>query len=118
MRQKPATPLPQPSATTAAYDSFEARLQTTLNVIPAHTWYALPSGALTFVNRQIADYLKLPTDHPLRLGIDTGAAWDSHLALLHPDDHAEMRGAWSHCSSTGCAGEVRVFELEEQTSAV
>src|ERR1700723_3645685 len=106
MRQKPATPLPQPSAATAAYDSFEARLQTTLNVIPAHTWYAVPSGALTFVNRQIADYLKLPTDHPLRLGIDTGAAWDSHLALSHPDDHAETRQVWSTCLKTGSAGEL------------
>jgi PAS domain-containing protein len=55
-------------------DAFEARLQATLNVIPAHTWYATPSGALTFVNKQTADYLGLPTDHHLRLGIDIGAA--------------------------------------------
>ena len=116
MRQKPATPLPQPSAATAAYDSFEARLQTTLNVIPAHTWYALPSGALTFVNRQIADYLKLPTDHPLRLGIDTGAAWDSHLALLHPDDHAETRKVWSMCLKTGSAGEL-TFRVRDAQGA-
>jgi hypothetical protein len=26
-------------------------------VIPAYTWYALPSGALTFVNERTADYL-------------------------------------------------------------
>src|ERR1700723_1200398 len=116
MRQKPATPLPQPSAATAAYDSFEARLQTTLNVIPAHTWYAVPSGALTFVNRQIADYLKLPTDHPLRLGIDTGAAWDSHLALSHPDDHAETRQVWSTCLKTGSAGEL-TFRVRDAQGA-
>ncbi|PYP65771.1 MAG: hypothetical protein DMD36_18680, partial [Gemmatimonadetes bacterium] len=29
---------------------LEAQLQATLNVIPAYTWYAAPSGALTFVN--------------------------------------------------------------------
>ena len=87
-------------------DSFEARLQATLNVIPAHTWYALPSGALTFVNKRIADYLNLPANHPLRLGIDTGAAWDSHLALLHPDDHEETRNVWSTCLKTGSAGEL------------
>ena len=29
---------------------LEAQLQGTLNVIPAYTWYAAPSGALTFVN--------------------------------------------------------------------
>ena len=84
----------------------EEQLQVTLNVIPAYTWYALPSGALTFVNKRHADYLGLPDDHPLRFGVDVGAEWDSHLPLLHPDDHAEMRRAWSHCLSTGCAGEV------------
>ena len=85
---------------------LEAQLQATLNVIPAYTWYALPSGALTFVNERHADYLGLPKDHPLRFGVDVGAEWDSHLPLLHPDDHAEMRRAWSHTLRTGCAGEV------------
>jgi PAS domain S-box-containing protein len=84
----------------------EAQLQATLNMIPAYTWYADPSGALTFVNKRHADYLGLPQDHPLRFGVDVGAEWDSHLPLLHPDDHAEMRRAWSHCLRTGCAGEV------------
>ena len=63
-----------------------AELQVALNLIPAHTWYAVPSGALTFVNERGSDYLGLPKDHPLRFGIDTGAAWDSHIPLLHPDD--------------------------------
>jgi PAS domain S-box-containing protein len=31
---------------------LETQLQATLNVIPAYTWYALPSGALTFVNER------------------------------------------------------------------
>src|SRR5580693_7398192 len=77
--------------------SLEARLQSTLNVIPAHTWYATPSGALTFVNKRTADFLHLPANHHLRLGVDVGAAWDSHLALLHPDDHDETRKVWSNC---------------------
>jgi len=85
---------------------LEAQLQATLNVIPAYTWYALPSGALTFVNERHADYLGLPKDHPLRFGVDVGAEWDSHLPLLHPDDHAEMRRAWSHTLRTGSGGEV------------
>jgi hypothetical protein len=49
-----------------------AELQVALNLIPAHTWYAVPSGALTFLNERGSDYLGLPKDHPLRLGIDTG----------------------------------------------
>src|SRR5882724_7975994 len=82
---------------------LEAHLQATLNVIPAYTWYALPSGALTFVNARLADYLGLPKDHPLRFGFDTGAAWDSHIPLLHPNDHEESRRAWSTCLRTGSA---------------
>jgi PAS domain S-box-containing protein len=84
---------------------LEAQLQATLNVIPAYTWYALPSGGLTFVNERTANYLGLPKDHPLRFGIDTGAEWDSHTALLHPDDREEARRVWSTCLSTGTAGE-------------
>ena len=84
---------------------LEAQIQGTLNVIPAYTWYALPSGALTFVNERTANYLGLPKDHPLRFGIDTGAEWDSHTALLHPDDREEARRVWSTCLSTGTAGE-------------
>src|SRR3984885_3504088 len=61
-------------STTQPYPRLEVQLQATLNVIPAYTWYALPSGALTFVNERHADYLGLPKDHPLRFGIDVGAA--------------------------------------------
>jgi PAS domain S-box-containing protein len=83
-----------------------AQLRATLDVIPAYTWYADPPGALTFVNRRHADYLGLPKDHPLRFGIPTGAAWDSHILLLHPDDHEEARRVWSTCLHTGSAGEM------------
>ena len=86
--------------------SLAAQLQATLDKIPAYTWYANPTGGLTFVNTRSADYLGLPSDHPLRLGIDTGAAWDSHIALLHPEDAAETRRVWSNCLKTGSAGEV------------
>src|SRR6266481_7022918 len=85
---------------------FLAQLRATLNVIPAYTWYALPSGGLTFVNERTADYLGLPKDHPLRFGIETGAEWDAHIPLLHPDDHEETRRVWSTCLRTGCAGQV------------
>src|SRR5215470_954653 len=83
-----------------------AELQVALNLIPAYAWYAVPSGALTFVNERGSDYLGLPKDHPLRFGIDTGAAWDSHIPFLHPDDHEETRRVWSDCLRTGYAGEV------------
>ena len=82
-----------------------AQLKATLNVIPTYAWYAAPSGGLTFVNKRTADYLGLPKDHALRLGIDIGTQWDSHIQLLHPDDHEGSREAWSTCLRTGEAGE-------------
>jgi formate hydrogenlyase transcriptional activator len=87
-------------------ESLAAELQAALNMIPAYTWYATPSGGLAFVNERCADYLGLPADHPLRTGRDAGAAWDSHIPLLHPDDHEEARRVWSTCLSTGAGGEV------------
>jgi len=85
---------------------LETQLQATLNKIPAYTWYAAPTGGLTFANTRCADYLGLPSDHPLRFGIDTGAAWDAHLALLHPDDMEESRRVWSNCLKSGSPGEM------------
>src|SRR3989442_8369687 len=91
---------------TTKIDPLAAQLQATLDKIPAYTWYANPTGGLTFVNTRSADYIGLPSDHPLRLGIDTGAGGDSHMALLHPEDAAETRRVWSNCLKTGAAGEV------------
>ena len=85
---------------------LDAQLQSTLNLVPAYAWYALPSGALTFVNERTADYLGLPADHPLRFGRDTGAEWDSHIPLLHPDDREETRRVWANCLRTGSPGDV------------
>ena len=79
------------------------QLLSSLNLIPAHTWYADPSGALTFVNQRYADYLGLPRDHPLRFGMESGGAWDSHLAFLHPDDREASRKAWSTAIGSVCA---------------
>src|SRR6266853_686879 len=85
---------------------LRAELQAALNLIPAFAWYCNASGGLTFLNERGSDYLGLPKDHPLRFGIDTGAEWDSHIPLLHPDDHEEARRVWSTCLRTGCAGQV------------
>src|SRR5712691_12874054 len=82
-------------------DSLKAQLQATLDMIPAFTWLAAPSGALLFVNSRCADYLGLPKDHPLRFGTVTGTAWDSHIPFLHPDDHEEMRRVGSDNLRTG-----------------
>jgi PAS domain S-box-containing protein len=86
---------------------FAAQLQATLNVIPAHTFYTTPSGGLTFVNKRTADYLGLPEDHPMRLGIDIGAPWDAHNPFLHPDDQEETLKIWAMCLRTGVGEEAR-----------
>src|SRR5258707_8167835 len=85
---------------------LRAEIQTALNLIPAFAWCCNPSGGLSFLNERGADYLGLPKDHPIRHGIDTGAEWDSHIALLHPDDHEEARTGWSTRLRSGSAGDV------------
>jgi PAS domain S-box-containing protein len=92
------------------------QLRATLSLIPAYTWYASPSGALRFVNERCAEYLGLSNDHPLRFGAETAAAWDSHIPLLHPDDHDETRRVWSRCLSSGSAGDVS-FRLRDAQGA-
>src|SRR5258706_6469167 len=91
---------------TARHPPLRAELQSALNLLPAFAWYCNASGGLIFLNERGSDYLGLPKDHPIRHGIDTGAAWDSHISLLHPDDHEEARRVWSTCLRTGCAGDV------------
>ena len=85
--------------------SLGTQLQTTLNTVPAFTWYSLPSGTLTFVNHRYADYLGLASDHPLRFGVETDVAWDTHLQLLHPDDHESSRQVGETILRTGGAGQ-------------
>src|SRR5471032_2304537 len=87
-------------------ESLKAQLQATLEMIPAFMWCSAPSGALLFVNSRGADYLGLSKDHPLRFGTDTGAASDSHLSFLHPDDQEETWRVGSECLERGCPGEV------------
>jgi len=88
------------------HSTVKAQLRAAAGAIPGHVWYATPSGALVFINSMSADYLRLPKDHPLRFGIDIGGEWDSHIPLLHPDDHEETRKVWSNCLRTGSPGEI------------
>jgi formate hydrogenlyase transcriptional activator len=106
MPRRAGTARSRASNPSAPNSSFAKQLRETLNAIPAHTWYAVPSGALTFVNERDADYGGLPGDHPWRFGIDTGAPWDAHIPYLHPDDHEETRRVWANCLKTESAGEV------------
>jgi PAS domain S-box-containing protein len=69
----------------------EANLQVTLNALPTQAWYARASGALAFVNGATADYLGLPSDHPLRFAADFEAPWDAHLIFMHPEDQRTLR---------------------------
>ena len=85
--------------------SFAARLRKTLNTIPAYTWYALPSGTLTFVNERYADYLGLAKNDPLRLGIQINVPWDTHIQLVHPDDREATLKVGEACNRTGTAGQ-------------
>jgi PAS domain S-box-containing protein len=80
---------------------FLEQLRAILNVLPAYTWYAPPSGSLAFVSKRQADFLGVPKDHPLRFGIDIGAPWDAHIPFLHPDDQEAGRKYWANSLRTG-----------------
>ena len=54
----------------ASGKQFAAQLRKTLNTIPAYTWYALPSGVLTFVNEGYADYIANGTDFDCERAVD------------------------------------------------
>jgi PAS domain S-box-containing protein len=79
----------------------EVNLQVTLNALPTQAWYARASGALAFVNGATADYLGLPSDHPLRFAADFEASWDAHLIFLHPEDQPTSSRSWAEQIQTG-----------------
>jgi PAS domain S-box-containing protein len=84
-----------------ALPPIEANLQVTLNALPAQAWYARESGVLAFVNGAVADYLGLPSDHPLRVATNSEAPWDAHLAFLHPEDRPTPTRNWAEHIQTG-----------------
>jgi PAS domain S-box-containing protein len=84
-----------------ALPPIETNLQVTLNALPTQAWYARASGALSFVNGATADYLGLPSDHPLRFAVDCEAPWDAHLAFLHPEDYPTSSSNWAKQIQTG-----------------
>jgi PAS domain S-box-containing protein len=88
-----------------ALPPVEANLQMTLKALPAHAWYARASGALAFVNGPAADYLGLPSDHPLRSAADFEAPWDAHLVFLHPEDQHSSSRNWAEQLQTGRPGD-------------
>ena len=79
----------------------EANLQVTLNALPTQAWYARASGALAFVNVPTADYLGLPSDHPLRFATDFEAPRDARLVFLHPEDQPTASRNWAEQIQTG-----------------
>jgi PAS domain S-box-containing protein len=89
------------SPTGRALPPAEANLQVTLNALPTQAWYARASGALAFVNGPAADYLGLPSDHPLRFAADCEAQWDAHLVFLHPEDQPTSIRNWAEQIQTG-----------------
>ena len=84
-----------------ALPPVEANLQVTLNALPTQAWYARASGALAFVNGATADYLGLPSDHPLRFGVAFEARWDAHVVFLHPQDQPTSSKNWAEQIQAG-----------------
>jgi PAS domain S-box-containing protein len=79
----------------------EVNLQMGLNALPAQAWYARAAGSLAFVNGPTADYLGLPSDHPLRFAADFEAPWNAHLVFLHPEDRLASSRNWAEQIQSG-----------------
>ena len=71
------------------------------NALPTQAWYTRAFGNSAFVNGPTADYLGLPSDHPLRYAADFEARWDTHLAFLHPEDQPTSSRNWAEQIQTG-----------------
>jgi len=84
-----------------ALPPVEANLQVTLNALPTQAWYARASEGLAFVNGATADYLGLPSDHPLRFAASFDVSWVAHLAFLHPEDRPTSSRNWVEQIQTG-----------------
>jgi len=69
------------------------------------SFYALPSGALTFVNERTANYLGLLNDHPLRHGIDIAQRGIPIFTLCIPTSTRRHAKSGQRVLSTGRAGE-------------
>jgi PAS domain S-box-containing protein len=86
-----------------ALPPIEVNLQVTLEALPIQAWYARASGALAFVNAATANYLGLPSNHPLRSAVDLEAPWDAQVVFLHPEDRAQSSRSWAEHLRTGHA---------------
>jgi len=53
------------------------------------------------VNGATADYLGLPSDHPLRFGVAFEARWDAHVVFLHPQDQPTSSKNWAEQIQAG-----------------
>jgi len=93
------------TSSNTVFPPMEANLQATLNALPIQAWYARSSGALAFVNHTAAEYLGLPSDHPLGFAGEFEVPWDGHVAFLHPDDRAHSRRNWGEAIQSGKARE-------------
>src|SRR5580698_6836185 len=54
-----------------------------------------------FKSRAAADYLGLPSDHPLRFAVALEARWDAHLVFLHPQDQPTSSKNWAEQIQAG-----------------
>ena len=62
---------------------------------------AVGTGHIAFVNGATADYLGLPSDHPLRFAANFEAPWDAHLIFLHPEDQPTSSRKLGRTNSNG-----------------
>ncbi|PVE21440.1 hypothetical protein DC522_26615 [Microvirga sp. KLBC 81] len=78
-------------------EKSEARFRTLANMIPAIVWTAAPDGTMTFVNDQWFSFCGITPEQNAR-------CWPA--LVLHPNDQARCREAWSAARQSGRALEI------------
>jgi PAS domain S-box-containing protein len=89
-----------------ALRSTERQLRLLIDAIPALVWCATPDGEPSYLNKRMIDFTGLPLDsfEPLQGGSLGSLA---RLAIVHPDELAELEQLWSHSVQTGAALSMR-----------
>jgi PAS domain S-box-containing protein len=84
----------------------ERQLRLLIDAIPALVWCATPDGEPSYLNKRMIDFTGMALDsfEPLQGGSLGSLA---RLAIVHPDELAELEQLWSHSVQTGATLSMR-----------
>jgi PAS domain S-box-containing protein len=89
-----------------ALRSTERQLRLLIDAIPALVWCATPDGEPSYLNKRMIDFTGMALDSFEHLqGGSLGSL--ARMAIVHPDELAELEQLWSHAVQTGATLSMR-----------